>query len=163
MDSLQFDIEGYTLVRASPEDRDYLIECIGESVIASVSGIEREMCGFWIDDTLAVVSNNLDAEGNEAFILLGSKGERAGMLWMGISRDQFTCDEIGYLLNVFVEKDFRGKGLGKALVRSAEKWCVENDLCSMSLNVGNENRSAMAMYEEMGYRTQSMVMRKPLR
>ena len=164
MDSVPFGVDGYRLVKAEREDRDFVMDCVRESILCSVPAGEKDLRDLWIDDIMAIVSGNMDSDamGNEIFKLVSDEGY-AGMLWMGISKDQFTCDETGYLLGIFVRKDLRGRGLGKELVRSAETWCKANGLLTMTLNVGNVNAPAVGLYESMGYRGQSVVMRRTLR
>ena len=164
VDSIPFDIEGYDLVRAESDDRDYIIGCMMETVVDSVPKEEKDLRDFWIDDILQIVSDDIDSGkmGNEVFKLVSEEGY-AGMLWVGISRDQFTCDETGYLLGVYVEKDLRRRGIGTALVRAAERWCSSKGLMSMTLNVGSVNRAAVGLYESMGYKSQSVVMRRFLK
>ena len=164
MDRLPFDIEGYELVRINDEDMDFVMECVRDDILCSVPSDEKDLRDLWIDDILEVVRGNITSGrmDSEVFKLI-SKGEYCGMLWMGMSRDEFTCDETGYLMGVHVRKDLRGKGLGKALMRSAETWCRSNSFLSMSLNVGSVNKDAIGLYRSMGYSDRSIVMRRILR
>ena len=164
MDSIPFEMEGYELVRAVGEDMDYVLECVREDILNSVPPDEKDLRDLWIDDVLQIASDSIEkgTMRDEVFRLV-SGGENAGMLWMGVSRDQFTCDETGYLLGIFVRKDLRGKGLGKELMRAAERWCGINCLMSLTLNVGYVNEAAVMLYDSMGYRGQSIVMRRMLR
>ena len=161
VDSIPFGKDGYTLVRATDEDRDYVLECMMDTILHSVPKEEKDLRDLWIDDILQIVSNNMDTGvmENEAFILKNDDGN-AGMLWMGVSKDQYTCDDTGYLLGIFVDRDLRNRGLGKELMRSAELWCREKGLLSMTLNVGSVNIPAARLYESMGYKCQSTVMRR---
>ena len=164
MDRLPFDIEGYELVRITDDDMDYVMECVREDILNSVPADEKDLRDLWIDDILGIVRNNI-SEGrmdSEVFKLVSEDGY-AGMLWMGMSKDEFTCDETGYLMGIHVRRDLRGKGLGKALMRSAEGWCRSNSLLSMALNVGSVNTAAIGLYRSMGYSDRSIVMRRILR
>ena len=164
MDSLPFDIEGYELIKISDDDMDYVMECVREDILNSVPADEKDLRGLWIDDILGIVRNNI-SEGrmdSEVFKLV-SDGDYCGMLWMGISRDEFNCDETGYLMGIHVKKELRGRGFGKALMRSAEIWCRSNSLLSMALNVGSVNQAAIGLYRSMGYSDRSIVMRRILR
>ena len=164
VDSIPFGIDGYTLVRASDEDRDYVLSCMGETILCSVPKEEKDLRDLWIDDILQIVSDNMDSGRmeNEVFVLKDTDGY-AGMLWMGISKDQYTCDDTGYLLGLCVAERLRRKGLGRELVRSAEEWCRSKGLLSMTLNVGSVKSSAVRLYESMGYKSQSIVMRRFLK
>lgn len=163
MENIPFEIEGYRLVR-SRGDRDFVIDCMKEAVLGSVSGDEKELSELWIGDIMKIVSNNLESGGmdNEVFELLRDN-DRVGLLWMGRSKDQFTCDDTGYLLGIHVREDMRRKGLGKGLVRAGERWCSAKGLLSMTLNVGVVNRGAVRLYDSLGYQRQTMVMRKVLK
>lgn len=164
MDSIPFGKDGYRLERACDDDKDYVLACMRETIVCSVPKEEKDLRDLWIDDILQIVSDNM-SEGkmeNEAFVLRSDDGY-AGMLWMGVSKDQYTCDDTGYLLGLFVEEGLRGKGFGRELVRSAETWCRERHLLSMSLNVGSVNSDALRLYEGMGYKSQSIVMRRFLK
>ena len=164
MESIPFGKDGYRLVRACDDDRDYVLACMRETIVCSVPKEEKDLRDLWIDDILQIVSDNMSGGRmeNEVFVLK-CENDYAGMLWMGVSKDQYTCDDIGYLLGLFVDEKLRRKGFGKELVRSAEVWCKEKHLMSMSLNVGSVNSGALALYESMGYKSQSIVMRRFLK
>ncbi|MCL2786737.1 MAG: GNAT family N-acetyltransferase [Methanomassiliicoccaceae archaeon] len=165
MTELRFPKDGYELRTAVDEDRPFFLECMRESILLSVDTAERDHSDLWMDDILSVTS--IAMEGNmmrsELFILEDPDKERKGVLWMGISRDQFTCEETGYLLELFVSADIRGKGIGKALIGCAEEWCRQHGLLSLTLNVGSVNTAARDIYEHAGFGERSTVLRKRLR
>lgn len=160
MDSIPFPKEGFVLEKT--DDREYVLSCMEEAVLASVDGVEKEMYDLWIRNTLRIVSFNMDDERNEAFVLR-KDGKKIGLLWVGKLNDQFTCEFIGYILGIYVGKEYRGRGLGKALIQSAETWCREKGLTELSLNVGIPNINAKKLYEDCGFFPQSVVMRKHIR
>lgn len=159
MDRLPFGAEGFVL--AESDDREYILSCMKETILASVAGYEKDLSELWISNIMSIISDGMNNHfmNGETFVL-SKDGVKAGMLWIGKSVDQFTCDDIGYLLGIFVEKEFRGMGLGKELIRSAEHWCRCNNLLCLSLNVGAVNIPAVSLYEELGFEPQSFVMRK---
>lgn len=159
MDSIPFRKEGFTLNRT--DDRGYVLDCMKETILSSVTGIEREYDALWIHNTMMVVASNLDDPRNEAFALMHD-GEKVGMLWLGRSNDQFTCEPIGYVLGIFVKDGYRRRGLGREMVSSAEIWCKDNGLLSLSLNVSVYNPTARSLYDGCGFTEQSVVMRKEL-
>jgi len=162
MDELRFPIDGYTIRDAVCDDNGFIKDCMRESILMSVPDNERELSGLWIEDILSLTSVAMDGGmmRSEIMILENEDSKRTGMLWMGISRDQFTCEETGYLLGLFVIGESRGKGLGNALIGCAEDWCRKRHLLSMTLNVGSSNVSAKDLYDRLGLRERSTVMRK---
>jgi len=161
---IPFTIEGYRLREAFRSERPYILGCVRQSIIGSVSADEAEMSGLWADATLNVVSAYMDSivSRNIVYVLERSDSKKAGMMWLEQSRDQFTSDDTGYLLGIYVEEEFRGIGLGKAMMDAAESWCRERGLLSLTLNVGFYNTCAKELYDRLGFRTRSTVMRKDL-
>lgn len=157
-------INGFDLEKAKENDFDYFLYCVKDNILRSVDEKEKELSDTWIDDTLSLAKFAFCKRPmlDEIFVLK-NKEKNIGMVWLGISRDQFTADQIGYLLGIFVEESYRNKGLGKKLIEFSEQWCKEKGLLSISLNVGSQNAPAISFYENSGFKTQSEVMRKPLR
>lgn len=157
-------IDGFELEKAKENDFDYFVGCVKDNVLHSVDEKEKEFSDAWIDDTLAMAKFAFCKRPmlDEIFILK-DKEKNVGMIWLGISRDQFTTDKIGYIMGIFVEENLRNKGIGKKLIAFAEDWCREKGLLSISLNVGSHNAVAKQFYQNRGFETQSEVMRKHLR
>lgn len=158
-------MDGYTLRSAGSDDRAFVMRCMEESILLSVPDEEAAHSGLWMNDILDVTGIAIDGDmmRSEMFILDNGKNERAGLLWVGISRDQFTCEDTGYLLGLFVNERLRGKGLGKALIGCAEDWCGSNGLMSLTLNVGSANAAVKNIYAHLGFGERSVVMRKRFR
>lgn len=164
MTDLRFPLNGYHLEEAGDSGNDYLLRTVEESVIGSVPEDEAVASHLWMDDILTVIFEVRENGGmeNELYILKDDNEEQAGLLWMGVSRDQFTCDETGYVLQIYVEERLRRRGLGKALMRSAEEWCRKKGLFSMTLNVGSVNKAADRLYRSAGLGPRTIVMHKRL-
>ena len=55
------------------------------------------------------------------------------------------------LVAMWVAPEARGTGLAEALVRAAEKWCVEHDWSRLLLHVVDGNLPAERLYRRLGY------------
>jgi len=165
MSGLLFPMEGYMLRDAEDEDMAFVTDCVKKSILLSVSDDERKLSDLWMEDILSMTSIVMDGGmmRSEIMVLTDNGGERTGILWMGVSRDQFTCEETGYLLGLFVIEGSRGKGLGRSMISCAEDWCRKNGLLSMTLNAGSPNGSAKNLYNRLGFEERSTVMRKRIR
>ena len=154
---------GLRLAPAGADDLQYISGCIRESVLRSVTPEEAELSETWIDTTMAVAMDSLCNRrmDDDVFVLLDG-GSAVGMLWMGVSRDQYTCEDTGYLLGIYVDPDLRGRGIGSELLGCAEEWCRDRGLPSMTLDSGCANTAARALYEKHGYSVRSEIMRRPL-
>jgi ribosomal protein S18 acetylase RimI-like enzyme len=54
--------------------------------------------------------------------------------------------------DVFVEPDYRNRGMGRALLRSVGAWAKERDADGISLQVAAANTRGRKFYEDLGFR-----------
>jgi RimJ/RimL family protein N-acetyltransferase len=54
-------------------------------------------------------------------------------------------------LGMLVARDWRGQGVGSALVEAAIGWARERDLHKLSLSVFAHNEAAIALYRKFGF------------
>lgn len=57
----------------------------------------------------------------------------------------------GRLLALIVDSDFRGQGVGGALVREAERWVFGRGGAVLVVNSGNHRPEAHRFYQKQGY------------
>ena len=171
MTELRFPADGFRLRNADENDEPFIMNCMKGNLLLSVPDNEAKHSELWMNDILSITAIAVHGElmRSEMFILEpagrdngGGTKESAGILWMGMSRDQFTCEDTGYLLGVFLNEELRGKGLGRSLMECAEVWCLKNGLFSMTLNVGSPNTDAKDIYRHLGFSERSTVMKKRL-
>ncbi|RLG95938.1 hypothetical protein DRO27_03190 [Candidatus Bathyarchaeota archaeon] len=60
-------------------------------------------------------------------------------------------------LGVSVKDGYRGIGIGKDLMKEAEKHAIHMRLKSLKLDVFENNEPAIALYEKMGYKITGRV------
>jgi ribosomal protein S18 acetylase RimI-like enzyme len=53
---------------------------------------------------------------------------------------------------VIVLKEFRGKGLGKALIAKLINISEERGYCKLTLEVREDNQNARQLYQSLGFR-----------
>jgi RimJ/RimL family protein N-acetyltransferase len=91
--------------------------------------IEARAASWTLDGTLVAVAD----------------GEIVGSLHVEPSR--FGFGEIG----MAVARDWRGRGVGSALLAAAIDWARERDLHKLSLSVFVHNTAAIALYRRFGF------------
>lgn len=87
--------------------------------------IAREVLIYWVDNNPA------------GFVSLGQKQDRG---------------DIGIIA---VDHQFRGKGIGKELMKAAEKWFADNGYSQLQVVTQEDNKPACSLYERMGYKIES--------
>ena len=88
---------------------------------------------------------------NIAYVARDENGQRVGFIWLIESTSGFTAAAFAWIMCVYVEAGVRGNGIGHHLMELGEKWAMERNLIDIILNVSNENKVAIRMYESMGY------------
>ena len=66
--------------------------------------------------------------------------------WLHVEQTPFGYGEIGML----VAREWRGRGVGSALVAAAIEWAREHGLHKLSLSVFAQNVAAIALYDSVG-------------
>jgi ribosomal protein S18 acetylase RimI-like enzyme len=88
-------------------------------------------------------------------------GERIGWMWLALPGPPHHA-EAAWVYNVEVDESERGKGYGKAMMLAAERELVHRGVTKLGLNVFGSNKSAIGLYERLGYEVISQQMIKPL-
>jgi ribosomal-protein-alanine N-acetyltransferase len=93
-------------------------------------------------------------ERDDAFILAALEDDRIVGSAMALMSDLLKQ---GKVASVAVLKDFRGKGVGSALLRECEKIFESQGLKKYSLEVDTMNELAIALYSSRGYEIKGML------
>ncbi len=92
------------------------------------------------------------ATAGTALRVLTLDGTDAGRLWVRM-RDAADPGAPGWVMDVEVAEDHRGRGLGRRLMLAAERECLAAGVADLGLNVFAGNTPALRLYGALGYRT----------
>ena len=84
-------------------------------------------------------------------------------LWAGSAIAQITGDRIAHIFLLYVAPEHRRRGIATALIGLVETWAIDKGLGAINLQVFQANSSALNLYNQLGYQTQSLSMVKPLK
>ena len=84
-------------------------------------------------------------------------------LWAGNATDQITGDRIAHIFLLYVAPEHRRRGIATALIGLVETWAIDKGLRAISLQVFQTNSSALNLYNQLGYQTQSLSVVKSLK
>lgn len=96
--------------------------------------------------TLPVVIN--PSKMTEVHLLaIKEDGTLVGLTQVGLT----VGENAGWINNVFVQPDERGRGFGRRLLERAFEVCKEDGRAFASLVVANDNEVAKKLYESLGF------------
>ena len=129
---------------ARPDDAPVIFELI--------HGLARyEKLEDRVEATEAGIGAALFAETPRVFCdLAEADGQVAGLALWFYTFSTFVGRHGIFLEDLFVRPDFRGQGLGKALIRNVARRCVEENLGRFEWTVLNWNEPAIQFYRAQG-------------
>lgn len=89
-------------------------------------------------------------------------GQPIACLWMGTAIDQASGKNYGYIFLLLVLNQYRRQGIGTVLIATAENWAKTRGINQIGLQVFSHNQSALKLYHQLGFQTQSLSMIKYL-
>lgn len=75
----------------------------------------------------------------------------------------FVQRRFGSIDNLFVQENWRGRGVARSLLQEVERWLKNQGISDVELNVYEFNQQAIALYDRLGFTTISRKMVKSLR
>ncbi len=109
-----------------------------------------------LENAQIMVAEDLNAE-------KGAKLVGSGFIHIRKARHYLDHTEHGYLGFMYVDPDYRGKGINKQIISELTKWAKSKDLDVLCLTVFAENPSAIRAYEKAGFNQSLIEMRLNLK
>jgi ribosomal protein S18 acetylase RimI-like enzyme len=82
---------------------------------------------------------------------------------MGKAQDQVTGNLLAYIFLLYVNPEHRRLGIGKTLMQEATNWAIAKGYPQIGLQVFTENQIALNLYQNLGFKTQSLLLTKNLK
>ncbi|MDZ8119668.1 GNAT family N-acetyltransferase [Pontiella agarivorans] len=65
--------------------------------------------------------------------------------------------EVGVVEDVVVDLNYRGRGIGAALLRRLEEWSVKRGLARLQLLADRDNNPALGFYRRQGWHSTNLI------
>ena len=93
-----------------------------------------------------------------SFYLSATEGDNLlGWILLGSNKDQFTDQVNGFIYELFILKEYRGKGFSKKLMYAAIIYFKQEGYSEIRLSARAEN-PAVKLYENLGFKTRTVAM-----
>ncbi len=133
-----------TIRPAQPADAELIFALVRE--LADYEKLQGE-----VDATPEAIAAALFAPAPRLFCDIAEwQGEAAGFAVWFLNFSTFRGRHGIYLEDLFVRPAYRGKGIGKALMRRLAQHCVERDLARFEWAVLDWNAPSIAFYQSVG-------------
>lgn len=130
---------------------------VAESVTSFIddlveSGVDRDVAAVATDDYMSrLLPDGVRTEGHR-FRSIEDEGRRVGRLWFGpMPESPRDC----YLFDIDVDEEMRGQGVGREAVKMVIGDMAHLNVGRLGLNVFDSNAAAVALYESLGFETES--------
>lgn len=107
----------------------------------------------------SLLPEGVNTPGHYLYIVRDEK-QRVGVVWFQARTDQPI--KSGFVYDIAMDEDQRGKGYGKAAMLLLEEKAREMGLTQIGLHVFAHNAVAKGLYEKLGYEVTSQNMVKKL-
>jgi ribosomal protein S18 acetylase RimI-like enzyme len=71
---------------------------------------------------------------------------------MVYAKENESGEKVGFIENLYVARELRGRGIGKKLMKRAFEYFLDKGLTKSELEVWKRNRYAVKLYESLGYK-----------
>jgi ribosomal protein S18 acetylase RimI-like enzyme len=116
----------------------------------------------WTKNFLEMYDGLLRKVTGRLFVAENEGHDFVGYVWIGEDNNMMTGLKSGFIYDIFVKEEYRGKGIGKTLLEKAESYCKEKGYSKILLMVAVNNSAAMNLYDRMGFKPEQTYMGKGL-
>jgi ribosomal protein S18 acetylase RimI-like enzyme len=68
-----------------------------------------------------------------------------------LTPDYLGSKKVGVITHIYIDAEYRGRGVGERLVKELESWFKDKDVHSVELQVLAGNKRGIAFWEKLGY------------
>jgi len=141
--------------------RKYTVET-GWTTVLSESERKQLDKEKWTKQILEVFDRLSRRETDRIFVAEDESHAFLGYLWIGEGGNMMTGLKHGFVYDIFVKEEIRGKGIGGILMEKAESYCRERGYSRILLMVSVSNQAAISLYGKMGFKAEQTYMAKIL-
>lgn len=132
-----------------------MIKKVDQSSINSLADLALKL---WPDHEreafIEEISNAIDASENESYLYYNNSFEAIGFIQLSVRHDYVEgCDSspVGYIEGIYVEADYRRRGIAQELVLFAEEWSRKHGCLEMASDCELDNQLSIDFHLGAGF------------
>lgn len=104
----------------------------------------------------------MQIEGGYQIFVMADKNDVAGFIGVHTSLAFEYEGKVMRIIGLATKKEYQGKGIGRRLLKKAEKYATENGVAIIAVNSGLSRESAHIFYQKRGYTKKGFSFAKKL-
>jgi len=150
--------------RVKEADIPLIKEISEETAWKSISQSERGTLKRekWNKHMEGIFERIFKKESSEIFVAEDENHIFLGYIFIGENINTMTGASHGFIYDIYVKEEYRGKGVGTALLEKAESCCRERGYSRIGLMVSTDNQLALKLYTKTGFKAEQIFMKKEL-
>ena len=102
-------------------------------------------------------------EGKDGMFIWELKGKIVGWSWLRIYENEFFKEgAYGEINEIYIVPEWRGKGIGKILMKHAEDWFRNKGIKTVRVEALATNEKALAFYRKHGFKPNYITLQKEI-
>jgi aminoglycoside 6'-N-acetyltransferase len=158
--------EAFVIRPATPEDDEALVELQNASAVHHAAIDPDRWRVPTLEEERASRRHWHAAKPRDEALVAVADGRVIGMVELWLKRPRgprgARIPRVKVDLGISVAPDWRGQGVGSALLEAAEDWARAHGAERMVLDLAANNTGAQRLYERLGYRVEGIAMDKPI-
>jgi len=119
--------------------------------------LESEGINIEYENTFKGVKEVIGDKSKGFYLVAEENEEIIGQLMVTYEWSDWRAKQIWWLQSIYVRKEWRRKGVMKALIEKVKNMAMKEGVAALRLYVHKENRNAIKAYEKVGMRKASYL------
>ena len=147
LEMCNLDVEKILTMKPSINIRKIKAEDL-DFVYKSICELENEV--FDLEIFKSIFNENL-SNPNHLYLIAESGNESLGFITFHVQNLMHHCGLVGEIQEFFIDKNHRGKGVGRKLVDEIIQYSKQNNLKSIEVTTNKKRVENVAIYENLGF------------
>ena len=117
-------------------------------VYKSICELENEILDFVV---FAAIFNENIVNPNNLYLLAENENEQLGFISFHTQNLLHHCGRVGEIQEFFIDKNHRGKGIGRQLIEKIIQFSDQNNLKSIEATTNRRRVENVLIYENLGF------------